>query len=72
MILVIGIAVIGFLLWLILRLTLKWKLEKNIAKLKAEMKKLGLKPETEQTTLANFMHDRFPYERKWVVPESAK
>ncbi|MCJ7762732.1 hypothetical protein MUP38_04665 [Candidatus Bathyarchaeota archaeon] len=64
-----AIAAIGFFLWLLLRLLVRKFLRAETARLKARIRKLGLEPEPKQTTLANFLHDRFPYERRWIVPE---
>ena len=54
----------GFL-WLILRAIVKKWLKADTARLKAEIKKLAIKPATKQSTLTPFMYDHYPYERHW-------
>jgi hypothetical protein len=65
-ILIIATALIGLIfLWLLLRVIVRKWLKADTARLKAEIKKLVIKPKTKQTTLTPFMYDSYPYERHW-------
>jgi hypothetical protein len=64
-ILIIAAALIGLLLWLILRLLIRKSLRAETARLKTKIEKLVIRQKTKQTTLIPFMYDRYPYERHW-------